>query len=47
MGLAWLDSFFAACSGCQIDAVAIHIYDSATNIAYFKNYISAGASYSL
>jgi hypothetical protein len=47
MGLAWLDSFFAACSGCQIDAVAIHIYDSATNIAYFKNYISAGACYSL
>jgi hypothetical protein len=47
MGLAWLDSFFAACSGCQIDAVAIHIYDSATNIAYFKNYISSGASCSL
>jgi hypothetical protein len=44
MGLAWLDSFFAACTGCQIDAVAIHIYDSATNIAYFKNYISAGTS---
>jgi hypothetical protein len=42
-GLAWLDAFFAACGKCQIDAVAIHIYDSATNVQYFKNYISAGA----
>jgi hypothetical protein len=41
MGLAWLDSFMAACTGCTIDAIAIHIYDSATNVAYFKNYISA------
>jgi hypothetical protein len=40
-GLAWLDSFFKACTGCTVDAVAIHIYDSATNVAYFKNYISS------
>jgi hypothetical protein len=24
----------------SIDAIAIHIYDSASNIAYFKNYIT-------
>ncbi|KAI0338341.1 hypothetical protein BDW22DRAFT_706096 [Trametopsis cervina] len=40
MGTAWLDQFFAACTGCHIDAVAIHIYDSATNVVYFQNYIS-------
>jgi hypothetical protein len=42
MGIAWLDNFFKACQGCRVDAVAIHIYDSATNIQYFKNYITAG-----
>jgi hypothetical protein len=42
MGLAWMDNFIRACSGCTIDAIAIHIYDSATNVAYFKNYISSG-----
>jgi hypothetical protein len=41
-GEAWLDAFFAACHGCTVDAVAIHIYDSATNEAYFKSYIPAG-----
>ena len=40
MGTAWLDSFLAACTGCTIDCIAIHIYDSATNIGYFENYIS-------
>ncbi|KAI0689674.1 glycosyl hydrolase catalytic core-domain-containing protein [Cytidiella melzeri] len=44
MGLAWLDSFLAACDTCTIDAIAIHIYDSATNVAYFQNYISDAAS---
>jgi hypothetical protein len=47
MGLTWLDNFFSACSGCTIDAVAIHIYDSATNIDYFKNYITGGVSFAL
>lgn len=42
MGLTWLDNFMSACSGCTIDAVAIHIYDSATNVDYFKNYITGG-----
>lgn len=40
MGTAWLDSFLAACDGCSIDALAIHIYDSAANTAYYKNYIT-------
>lgn len=40
LGLAWLDKFMSACSGCTIDAVAIHIYDSATNVDYFKSYIT-------
>ncbi|KAI0804768.1 hypothetical protein BC629DRAFT_1283556 [Irpex lacteus] len=44
MGTGWLDSFLAACTGCHIDAIAIHIYDSATNTAYFQNYISSVAS---
>ncbi|KAI0073835.1 hypothetical protein K474DRAFT_1626896 [Panus rudis PR-1116 ss-1] len=40
MGTGWLDRFIAACTECQIDAWAIHIYDSASNVGYFKNYIS-------
>lgn len=40
MGLTWLKGFLSACSGCTIDVVPIHWYDSATNIAYFKQYIS-------
>ena len=39
MGTGWLDSFLQACSGCQIDCIAIHIYDSATNTAYYQSYI--------
>lgn len=46
MGTAWLDSFLSACSGCTIDCIAIHIYDSATNIAYYQSYISGiGSKY--
>ncbi|KAI0916567.1 hypothetical protein AcV5_003021 [Taiwanofungus camphoratus] len=40
MGTAWLDAFLAACAGCTIDAIAIHIYDAATNIAYYESYIA-------
>jgi hypothetical protein len=43
-GTGWLDAFFAECSGCTIDAIAIHIYDSATNEAYFKSYIPGVAA---
>ena len=28
MGLSWLSSFMSACSGCQIDFVAIHWYSN-------------------
>ncbi|TFK45938.1 hypothetical protein OE88DRAFT_1668575 [Heliocybe sulcata] len=41
MGLAWMDEFMTACTGCTIDAIAIHIYDAASNVAYFQNYISS------
>ena len=40
MGTAWLDEFLVACTDCTIDCIAFHIYDSATNVAYFKNYIT-------
>ncbi|GJE93989.1 glycoside hydrolase family 128 protein [Phanerochaete sordida] len=44
MGTAWLDSFLEECSDCTIDCIAMHIYDSATNIAYYQSYISNMAS---
>lgn len=43
MGLAWLSSFLEACSGCTVDAIALHIYDSATNEGYYQSYISGAA----
>lgn len=40
MGLAWMKNFFAKCAGnCKVDFLAFHWYDSADNIAYFKNYV--------
>ena len=41
-GTGWMDSFISACNalGCRVDAIAAHIYDSATNTAYYQNYIS-------
>ncbi|CZT12274.1 uncharacterized protein RCO7_10487 [Rhynchosporium graminicola] len=39
-GMKWLKEFMGLCTGCQIDFVPIHWYDSATNVAYFKNYIT-------
>ena len=41
MGVAWLHDFFAACTDCTIDCVAIHIYDSATNIGYYESYVNS------
>ena len=38
-GLTWLKAFMTACSGCQIDFVAIHWYASANSINYFKEYV--------
>jgi len=39
MGLTWLSTFLGLCTGCKIDAVAIHWYDVSTNIDYFKSHI--------
>lgn len=39
MGLTWLSSFMSLCTDCKIDAVAIHWYDSSSNVAYFKQHI--------
>ncbi|KAI5476838.1 Glycoside hydrolase [Pseudohyphozyma bogoriensis] len=39
-GVPWLQQFIAQCSGCQIDAVALHWYDSNTNIDYFTSYFT-------
>lgn len=30
MGVAWMKDFLQACSGCHIDGIAMHWYDSAT-----------------
>jgi hypothetical protein len=30
-----VQSFLAACSTCTIDAIAMHVYDSATNIGMY------------
>ncbi|KAI8973126.1 glycosyl hydrolase catalytic core-domain-containing protein [Trametes punicea] len=42
MGTGWMDAFLDECDklGCQVDAIAAHIYDSATNVAYYKQYIT-------
>ncbi len=41
MGLGWLRNFFDRCNGnCKVDFLAFHWYDSADNVAYFKNYVS-------
>jgi hypothetical protein len=39
LGLTYLSNFVTQCTGCTIDACAIHWYDSATNVAYFQAYI--------
>ncbi|RDI83841.1 hypothetical protein Vi05172_g6253 [Venturia inaequalis] len=39
-GLTYLSNFVSQCTDCHIDACAIHWYDSATNIDYFKSHIS-------
>lgn len=40
MGFAWLQSFLGNCTGCTVDAVALHWYDSATNFAYLQWYLT-------
>ncbi|RMD44015.1 hypothetical protein DV735_g1136, partial [Chaetothyriales sp. CBS 134920] len=40
LGLDWLNSFFDSCDGkCQVDFVAFHWYDAATNIDGFKSHV--------
>ncbi|OCK76238.1 glycoside hydrolase family 128 protein [Lepidopterella palustris CBS 459.81] len=39
MGLPWLQQFIGNCTSCQIDFVAIHWYDSPSNVAYFKSHV--------
>jgi hypothetical protein len=39
MGLQYMANFIGNCSGCTIDFVNIHWYDSATNFAYFKGHV--------
>lgn len=46
MGLPWLQLFLEACQGtCPIDFLAIHWYDSADNIAYFKWYLDTVSAF--
>jgi hypothetical protein len=39
-----MEQFLGNCSTCTIDAIAIHVYDSATNIPYFQSYIPGVAA---
>lgn len=39
-GMEWLKEFLSLCTGCHIDFVPLHWYDSATNFGYFKNYLT-------
>lgn len=48
MGTTWLDTFMDECDklGCQVDAIAGHIYGSASDADYYKTYItSLGSRY--
>ena len=47
MGTGWMDSFLSECAklGCQVDAIAAHIYADAGNADYFKSYISGLGKY--
>lgn len=40
MGIAYLKSFLEACSGCTVDFIPLHWYDSASNVAGFKQHVS-------
>jgi len=46
MGLQYMQNFIGNCSGCTIDFVNIHWYDSATNYAYFKSHVEQAYSMS-
>lgn len=40
MGITWMTEFLSECSSCSIDFTVMHWYDSASNFAYFKNYVA-------
>ncbi|KAK2736776.1 hypothetical protein FQN57_000548 [Myotisia sp. PD_48] len=45
MGLTWLRSFLDACAGqCGIDFLAVHWYDAAEHIQWFKKHIDDAAN---
>ncbi|GAA6039813.1 hypothetical protein JCM8097_004232 [Rhodosporidiobolus ruineniae] len=41
MGVTYLQNFYGNCTACydETHAIALHWYDSATNVAYFKKYL--------
>lgn len=39
MGIAFYQSFMAACDGCTVDFIPMHWYDSASNVAGFKKHV--------
>lgn len=43
MGLGWLDSFLADCTGCQMDFMPVHWYDNASAAA-FESYVTEAHS---
>lgn len=38
-GLTYLSSFVNGCSGCTIDFVVVHWYETASNVEYFKTFL--------
>ncbi|KFZ11290.1 hypothetical protein V502_07624 [Pseudogymnoascus sp. VKM F-4520 (FW-2644)] len=40
MGIAYYQSFMAACDGCTVDFIPLHWYDAASNVVGFKQHIS-------
>ncbi|KAF2835697.1 glycoside hydrolase family 128 protein, partial [Patellaria atrata CBS 101060] len=40
MGLDYLDRFLSACSGCTVDFVNVHWYNSVNNVQYFKDHVT-------
>ncbi|OBT60045.1 hypothetical protein VE03_10660 [Pseudogymnoascus sp. 23342-1-I1] len=40
MGIAYFQSFMAACDGCTVDFVPFHWYDAASNVDGFKQHLT-------
>ncbi|KFY30658.1 hypothetical protein V493_01765 [Pseudogymnoascus sp. VKM F-4281 (FW-2241)] len=39
MGIAYFQSFMAACGGCTVDFIPMHWYDAASNVEGFKKHV--------